>query len=154
MGLAVLAIVLLIGGYNWRAFKNMATQEAMDAAQLARNLAQGKGYTTLFIRPFSMYLVKKHNLETQGAPPAGKVADLAEIRGHASRPGQPAGLSGGAGRLMKVLPFDYTISTTKPFWSNGRQVLALRTRFPHRPVQPASVSGAHRARLLSGPAPV
>ena len=50
-------------GYNWRAFKNMATQEAMDAAQLARNIAQGKGYTTLFIRPFSIYLVKKHNLE-------------------------------------------------------------------------------------------
>ena len=46
----------------------MATQEAMDAAQLARNIAQGKGYTTLFIRPFSMYLVKKRNLEKQGVP--------------------------------------------------------------------------------------
>ena len=81
MGLAVLAVVLLTVGYNWRAFRNMATQEAMDAAQLARNIAQGKGYTTLFIRPFSMYLVKKHNLETQGVPPVGKVADLAELRG-------------------------------------------------------------------------
>ena len=59
-------------GYNWRAFKNMATQEAMDAAQVARNLAQGKGYTTLFIRPFSIFLVKKHNLETQGAPPVAR----------------------------------------------------------------------------------
>ncbi len=28
----------------------------MDSAQLARNIADGKGYTTLFIRPFSLYL--------------------------------------------------------------------------------------------------
>ena len=81
VGLAVLAVVLLTVGYNWRAFRNMATQEAMDAAQLARNIAQGKGYTTLFIRPFSIYLVKKRNLEKQGAPEAGKVADLAQLRG-------------------------------------------------------------------------
>ena len=43
VGLAVLAVVLLTVGYNWRAFRNMATQEAMDTAQVARNIAQGKG---------------------------------------------------------------------------------------------------------------
>ena len=32
VGLVVLAVVLLTGGYNWRAYKNMTTQEAMDAA--------------------------------------------------------------------------------------------------------------------------
>ncbi len=119
VGLAVLAVVLLTVGYNWRAFRNMATQEAMDTAQLARNIAQGKGYTTLFIRPFSMYLVKKRNLEKQGVPEVGKVADLAEIRGMhpdlANPPVYPVVLAA----LMKVLPFDYTASTTKPFWSNG-----------------------------------
>lgn len=120
MGLAVLAIMLLTVGYNLRAFRNMSTQEAMDTAQLARNIAQGKGYTTLFIRPFSMFLVKQHNLETQSVPQAGKVADPAEIRGPhpdlANPPVYPVVLA----TLMKVLPFNYSISTAKPFWGSGR----------------------------------
>jgi Dolichyl-phosphate-mannose-protein mannosyltransferase len=119
VGLALLAVLLLGLGYNWRAFKNMATQEAMDAAQLARNIAQGKGYTTLFIRPFSMYLVKQRSLAKGEAPKAGQVADYARVRGlHpdlANPPLYPVVLAG----LMKVLPFDYTASATKPFWSNN-----------------------------------
>jgi hypothetical protein len=119
MGLMVMVILLLAVGYNLRAFKNMGTQEAMDAAQLARNIAQGKGYTTLFIRPFSIFLVKKHNLETQGAPVVGKVADLAKLGNMhpdlANPPVYPVVLAA----LMKVLPFDYTVSTTKRFWSLG-----------------------------------
>jgi hypothetical protein len=118
VGLAVLAVAVLAGGYNWRAYKNLATQEAMDAAQLARNIAQGKGYTTLFIRPLSMFLVKKRNLEAQGMPAAGQVPDLAEIRGMhpdiANPPLYPVVLAA----LMKVLPFDFSVSTTKSFWSN------------------------------------
>jgi hypothetical protein len=116
-GLAVLAVVLLIGGYNWRGFRNMATQEAMDTAQLGRNIAQGKGYTTLFVRPLSVFLVKKHNLETRGVPPSGKLADLAEIRGMhpdlANPPVYPVVLA----CLMKALPFRYEIDLTNPFWS-------------------------------------
>jgi hypothetical protein len=119
VGFALLAIVLLIGLYNLWAFRNMGTQEAMDAAQLARNIAQGKGYTTLFIRPFSMYLVKQRNKEREGAPAVGKVSDLARLRGMhpdlANPPVYPVVLAG----LMKVLRFDYTISTAKPFWSSG-----------------------------------
>ena len=119
VGLAVMAVVLLTGGYNWLAFRNMATQEAMDAAQVGRNIAQGKGYTTLFIRPLSMYLVKKHNLETRGVAAAGKVADLAEIRGMhpdlANPPVYPVMLAA----LMKVIPFNYTASVTRSFWSSG-----------------------------------
>ena len=34
VGLAALAILLLFVGYNWRAFRNLAVPEAMDAAQL------------------------------------------------------------------------------------------------------------------------
>src|SRR3974377_313618 len=52
-GLAVLLITL---SYNWFCFRNMGTQEAMDCAQLARNIAEGNGFTTLFVRPFSMRL--------------------------------------------------------------------------------------------------
>ena len=118
--LAVLAIVLLVGGYNLRAFRNMSAPEAMDAAQLARNIAQGKGYTTLFVRPFSMFLVKKHNLEKQGAPPVGKLADLAEIQGMhpdlANPPVYPVVMAA----LMKVLPFKYEVDTTHAFWSTFR----------------------------------
>jgi hypothetical protein len=123
--LAVLAMVLLVGGYNLRAFRNMSAPEAMDAAQLARNIAQGKGYTTLFVRPFSMFLVKKHNLEKQGAPPVGKLADLAEIQGMhpdlANPPVYPVVLAA----LMKILPFKYEVDTTHAFWStlnSGKRV--------------------------------
>ncbi len=119
VALAVLVVLLLIVGYDLRAFRNMSTPEAMDAAQLARNLAQGKGYTTLFIRPFSMYLVKKHNLQTQGAPQVGKVADPAEIRTMhpdlANPPVYPVVLA----VLMKILPFNYEVDTTHPFWSTA-----------------------------------
>ncbi len=119
IGLAVLGVMLLIVGYNWRAYRNMNTQEAMDAAQLARNIAQGKGYTTLFIRPFSIYLVRQHNLERHGVPAVGEVPDLADLRGMhpdlANPPVYPVVLAG----LMKILPFNYTVSTTKPFWSNA-----------------------------------
>jgi 4-amino-4-deoxy-L-arabinose transferase-like glycosyltransferase len=114
-GLAVLAVLLLTGLYDWRAFRNMATQEAMDMAQLGRNIAQGKGYTTLFIRPFSIYLVKTRNVEKEGVPAVGKIKDLAKLRGMhpdvANPPVYPVVLAG----LMKVLPFNYTISVPKTF---------------------------------------
>jgi len=115
-GLAVLVLVLLTFGYNWRAFKNMSTQEAMDTAQLGRNLAEGKGYTTDFIRPFSMYLLKKHNVQKQGPAALRKPGELTQIKDlHpdlANPPVYPVFLAG----LMKVLPFEFTIGT-KPFWT-------------------------------------
>ena len=67
LGLAVMVLALV---YNLRAYRNLATQEAMDSAQLARNIADGKGYTTLFIRPFSLYLVQSHNEAKHVAAPA------------------------------------------------------------------------------------
>src|SRR6266550_3353919 len=80
IGLSVLAIVGVTVLYNFRSFKNMSTQEAMDTAQLGRNLAQGKGYTTLFVRPFSMYLVKQHNRQQPPVTEAGKAPDFAQIK--------------------------------------------------------------------------
>src|SRR5665647_2367703 len=55
------ALVALVGFYDLRAYRNFSSPEAMDAAQVARNVAEGRGYTTEFIRPFSLYLVQKHN---------------------------------------------------------------------------------------------
>jgi hypothetical protein len=113
--LLALAAVALV--YNSRAFRNMSTQEAMDSAQLARNLAEGRGYTTRFIRPFSTYLVKKRSIEKHGQPAPGKPVDLALVRTNhpdiANAPVYPVLLAG----LMKVLPFRYTLDTSHPFWS-------------------------------------
>jgi hypothetical protein len=111
----LLTIAFLGVGYNWRAFRNMASQEAMDAAQVARNLAQGKGYTTLFIRPFSIYLVKKRNEKKLSVLPPERAKDLAQLKGMhpdlANPPVYPVVLAG----AMKVLPFRYAINLNQPF---------------------------------------
>jgi len=84
--------------YDFREFKNFSTPEAMDAAQLARNLAGGRGFTTQFIRPLSLTLVAQQN---HGDPRLdGAHPDLA------NPPLYPLFLAG----LMKVLPFDHTVA--------------------------------------------
>ena len=117
LGLAVVGLALV---YNLRAYRNLATQEAMDSAQLARNLAEGKGYTTLFIRPFSLYLVQSHNEAKHAAAPATTNLDFAQIKFSphpdlANPPVYPLVLAG----LMKVLPFHYPVELKKPFWSEN-----------------------------------
>ena len=92
----------------------------MDSAQLARNLAEGKGYTTLFIRPFSLYLVQSHNEAKHAAAPATTNLDFAQIKYHphpdlANPPVYPVVLAG----LMKVRPFRYPVELKKPFWSEN-----------------------------------
>jgi len=117
VGAAVLAVLLLAFGFNMRGYRNMGTQEAMDAAQVGRNIAQGKGFTTLFIRPLSIYLVKKRNLERRGGLTPEVSADPAQLKGMhpdiANPPLYPLLLAG----LMKVAPLDYAASSSKPFWS-------------------------------------
>jgi len=115
IGLGILVLVTAVFGYNWRAFRNMSCQEAMDAAQLARNIAEGKGYTTLFIRPLSISLVKKVNL--QSSPP-GTFADTARLKTMhpdlANPPVYPLLLAG----AMKVLPFQFKLpDKPSPFWT-------------------------------------
>ncbi|HTX20466.1 MAG TPA: glycosyltransferase family 39 protein [Candidatus Aquilonibacter sp.] len=108
VGLTVVALALL---YDLRAYRNLATPEGMDAAQLARNLAEGKGYTTLCLRPFSLCLLQKHN--------EGKSADPARIKtAHpdlTNPPLYPVVLAG----LMKVLPFHYAVNQASPFWGDS-----------------------------------
>ena len=103
IGLIVLLVGLFMFLYDWRAFRNMATQEAMDSAQVARNLSQGKGFTTLCVRPLSIFLVKRHNEQR------GLTTDAAQLRGMhpdlANPPVYPVLLAG----LMKVLPFQFNI---------------------------------------------
>src|SRR5262249_49928232 len=119
LGLALLALVVVTCAYNYRSFKNFSTQEAMDTAQLARNISQGKGYTTQFVRPFSMYLLRKHNEGRFAALDETQRADLSEIKGKhpdlANPPVFPVLLAG----LLKICRFDYIISPGKPFWNEG-----------------------------------
>lgn len=117
IGLAVLVVVGIIGGYNWRAYRNLATQEAMDQAQLARNIADGKGYKTLFVRPFSMYLVKRVNEKSGRGAGASHIPDYSQIRTMhpdiSNPPVYPLLLAG----VLKLQPFPFKVpakSTTYP----------------------------------------
>src|SRR6187431_50824 len=107
--LSCLAVVMLVVGYNWRSYRNMGSVEAMDSAQVARNLSKGKGYTTLFIRPFSIHLVKARNEARRGTSVAEPGADDARLKEMhpdlANPPVYPCVLAG----LMKVLPFKYAV---------------------------------------------
>jgi hypothetical protein len=57
---AVLGLVALVVLYNFFQFRSFSTPEAMEQAQLARNIAEGKGYTTQVIRPLSTHLLRTH----------------------------------------------------------------------------------------------
>jgi hypothetical protein len=127
LGLAVVGLMLV---YDLRAYRNLATQEAMDSAQLAHNIANGKGYTTLNIRPFSLYLVQSHNEAKHAAAPATTNMDFAHIRytlhpDLANPPVYPVVLAG----LMKVLPFHYVVELKKPFWSENNHFLRYQPDF-------------------------
>src|ERR1700690_2810288 len=74
----VVALLALVFVYDLRCYRNFSTEEAMDSAQLARNISEGKGYTTSFIRPFSLFLVEKHTQAKSAAASAGTNADFAQ----------------------------------------------------------------------------
>lgn len=120
-GMRLLFVFLIVGAllvtYNWRGFRNLSNQEAMDAAQVGRNIAEGYGFTTDFIRPLSLYLVKQHNQGRLTSTNPEARLDFAQIKGRhpdlANPPVYPLVLAG----AMKVLPFDFQVNVTKPFWS-------------------------------------
>lgn len=112
--LVVLTVVLR---YDFHAYKNLDTPEGMDAAQLAWNISEGKGYTTQFIRPFDIYLTQTHN-QAAGATFSTNAAlpDFARIRGNAhpdisNPPVYPVALAA----WMKMLPFHHAIDLKQSF---------------------------------------
>ena len=124
------ALVALVGFYDLRAYRNFYSPEAMDVAQVARNVAEGRGYTTEFIRPFSLYLVQKHNRVVHpGEILSTNAMDFAQInRPHpdlANAPVYPTVLAG----LMKVWPPDWKVQIHKPFWSEGGRFLRYKAEF-------------------------
>ena len=78
-----LAVVGLAVWYDTHCYRNFIAPEAMDAAQVARNLAAGNGFTTEFIRPFSVYLLQKHNRSEAADQSAGKPAFDTNVVDHA-----------------------------------------------------------------------
>lgn len=129
VALVILAVVGMGLLWDLRALRDFSAPEAMDAAQVARNLAQGKGYTTLFIRPFSLYLVQTHNEARSAGSQSAPGTDFAHIQtGHpdlANPPVYPTVLAG----LMKLLPFNFNVETSKPFWSDSGRFQRYQPEF-------------------------
>jgi hypothetical protein len=101
----LLAFVALVIVYNVREYRNFSSPEAMEISQLARNISEGKGYTTQSIRPFSLAIVGKQRTEVQDDPMM--IRQLHPELSHA--PVYPYLLS----IWMKVMPFKYDIPSQR-----------------------------------------
>src|ERR1700761_2476162 len=129
-----LLVLALVGGlgvlYDLEAYKGFASPEAMDAAQVARNIAEGRGFSTYFIRPFSIYLVQAHNqaVNSPGKDPSGS-PDYARVNelhpDLANPPVYPLALAG----LMKTMKPAWKVDMVKPFWSEGGSYMRYRPEF-------------------------
>ncbi|HXT10158.1 MAG TPA: glycosyltransferase family 39 protein [Candidatus Angelobacter sp.] len=106
----VLATAVVLIRYDVHCARNMSAPAAMDSAQLARNISEGHGYTTEFIRPLSIYLVKQQHHTAGDKDPARLNQDHPDL---ANAPVYPVVLAG----LMKVLPFHFETSLKGVFWS-------------------------------------
>src|SRR3712207_605349 len=53
-GLALVVVIGLALFYLIHEFRGLATSQAMDQAQIARNLANGEGFKTDFVRPLAI----------------------------------------------------------------------------------------------------
>lgn len=119
VGLAIAAIAF---AYNLRAFKNLSTQEGMDAAQLARNLAEGRGFVTDNISPLSIHLVKQRQAERIAArEAAGAVIvpqdfmDQARLRNNHPDLNNPPLYPWLLSLYLRVVPLEYSINPTAVF---------------------------------------
>ncbi len=106
----LLCLLTLTFWYDFYQFRNFSAPEAMEAAQLARNLSRGEGFTTQVVRPLAIQLVE----DAEGVdarlgrkPPP----DLF------NPPAYPLLLAG----WMKLLPFRYDIGDH--FWQYQPELL-------------------------------
>lgn len=95
--LVILSVGFASAIYQMTEARNFAAPEAMDTAQLARNLAEGRGYTTSFIRPISLHLVREKMRDSGGDPRTLLEYAHPDLE---NPPVYPALLAG----VMKVLP--------------------------------------------------
>jgi hypothetical protein len=121
----VMAVIGLAVLYDLTSYRCFNSPEAMDAAQVARHLATGKGYTTDYIRPFSVYLLQKHNRESQSTNALSLVAMTGAQPDLANAPVYPMMLAG----LIKVVRPDWKVETRKAFWSQGGRFMRYQMEF-------------------------
>lgn len=98
---ALLGFIALAALYDSWGYENYSSEEAMESAQLARNLSSGKGYTTDSIRPLALYL-----LESAAEPGQSSKVLAQRVPDLSNAPAYPFLLAG----LMKVLPFEFAAS--------------------------------------------
>ena len=98
-----LMLAVLTVAYDLHCFKDFGSAEATQAAEVARNLSRGQGFTTQCVQPFALHLV-----ETQlgAAPKLGENLQPDLV----NPPLYPLVLAG----LMKVLPFNFEVPSM--FW--------------------------------------
>ena len=111
LGLAVL--------YDSCAFRNLATQDAMDVAQVGRNFGQGKGFTTQFIRPFSLFLVARHKSEDAPSPrpsPPVREREKSAAPGANGREQTPSPPSGERARVRGQLSINHPDLANAPLY--------------------------------------
>jgi 4-amino-4-deoxy-L-arabinose transferase-like glycosyltransferase len=110
-----LALAGLIVWYDVWAYHGFSAPDAMDAAQVARNLSEGHGFTTLSISPFGLYLTERKGSPaglspTLPAQPGGYYPD------EVNPPFYPIVLAG----LFKLTHPNWELDLKKSFWSvNG-----------------------------------
>lgn len=116
--LVACGLLVVAGLYLFTEARNFSNPEAMDMAQLGRNLATGKGYTTHFIRPQSFQLQRARRVERE----LSVAGFLREPHPDISNPPvYPAMLAG----LFKVLPARHleslpdNVSLRRPFIENA-----------------------------------
>ena len=124
-----LAVVALAVWYDTHCYVNFSAPEAMDAAQVGRNLAEGRGFSTDFLRPFSITLIQKHNLAANSALMTGTNADYARVYSPhpdlANAPIYPTVLAG----LFAVMSPEWKLETRKPFWSDSGHFVRYKPEF-------------------------
>jgi hypothetical protein len=124
--LAVLALALW---YDTHCYVDFSAPEAMDAAQVARNIAEGRGFTTQFIRPFSVRLLQKHNHAAPAQPSSSNSPGAARLNGDhpdlANAPLYPLVLAG----LMALHMPAWPVEVNKPFWADGGRFQRYQPEF-------------------------
>jgi hypothetical protein len=118
--IALALMVLGMSAYvGIREFNGLRTFESMDLAQQARQLAEGKGFTTLLIRPLALWQVRA-NLES-AAPPVTAFPETL------TPPLYPVVLAAcfKAGMISKVISFELSSEALKGFRTFPPDIVVL-----------------------------
>ena len=127
LAVAVIGLAVL---YDLTEYRGFNSPEAMDAAQVARNVSEGRGFTTDFIRPFSVFLIAKHNHDQHiGELLLTNAVDFAELNSAhpdlANPPVYPTVLAG----FFKLWTPQWKVETRKPFWAEGGRFQRYQPEF-------------------------